>query len=65
MDPDTWDWDAIEEGVTVGEPGTIFTVAFTRDEHRMLAAAARVAGVTIHQFIRQAALARLPQDVSR
>jgi hypothetical protein len=65
MDPDTWDWDAIEDGITVGEPGTIFAVEFSRDEHRKLADAACAAGVTTHEFIKQAALARLPQDVSR
>ncbi len=65
MDPDTWNWDAIEEGVTVGEPGTIFAIEFSRAEHRMLADAARAAGITTHAFIKQAALARLPQDVSR
>ena len=65
MDLATWDWDAIEEGVTVGEPGTILTIEFSRDEHRMLAHAARAMGMTTHAFIKQAALARLPQDVPR
>ena len=65
MDPATWDWDAIEEGVTIGEPGTILTLEFSRDEHCMLADAARARGMTTHAFIKQAALARLPQDAPR
>lgn len=65
MDPDTWDWDAIEEGATVGEPGTILAIEFSRDEHRMLAQAARAAGMSTPAFIKQVVLARLPQDVSR
>ena len=65
MDPLTWDWEAIEEGVTVGEPGTIFAIEFSRREHRILADAARAAGITTQAFIKQAALACLPQDLSR
>ena len=56
MDPASWDWEAIEEGVTVGEPGTIFTMKFSREEHRALAQAARDRGLTTHAFIKQAAL---------
>jgi hypothetical protein len=56
MDPESWDWDSVEDGVTVGEPGTLLTLRFSRDEHRLLAEAASSEGLTTHEYIKRSAL---------
>ena len=56
MDPETWDWNTVEEGLTVGEPGTLLTLEFSRDEHRLLAQVAGGEGLTTHEFIKRSAL---------
>jgi hypothetical protein len=62
--PETWDWENAVEGTRVGEVGAGLPIRFTRDETARLQRAARAAGMTIHAFIKQTALARLPHDVS-
>jgi hypothetical protein len=64
MDPESWDWDSTETGVTVGEPGTMFTMEFSRDEHRLLARAARENGLTTHAYIKRAAIAAANLEVA-
>jgi hypothetical protein len=59
MDPRSWDWESAEDGVTVGNPGAIFMLEFSRQEHNELARAAQDAGMTTHEFIKRAALAAL------
>ena len=56
MDPETWDWNAFEDGITGGVPGTLLTLEFSRDEHRLLAEVAASEGVTTHEYIKRLAL---------
>jgi hypothetical protein len=65
MDLETWDWDTPIKVVVHPNPGAILPIRFTRDEVVRLQRLAHAEGMTIRQFIKQAALARLPQDVSR
>jgi len=65
MDPDTWDWESAEEGIPVANAGAILEIRFTRDEVGRLQRLAHAEGMTTHAFIKQAALARLPQEASR
>jgi hypothetical protein len=55
MDPETWDWENAEEGVTVREPSV--SIRFTREEYMTLWDHAHAQGLTTHEFIRRAALA--------
>jgi hypothetical protein len=57
MDPNTWDWDSMEVGRTVGERGAIFSMRFSREEHHLLADVAYGQGITPHEFIKRVALA--------
>jgi len=63
MDPENWDWEHPIEGITVREPSV--TIRFTREEYLALWRNAGEQGLTTNEYIKQAALARLPQDVSR
>ena len=65
MDPDNWDWDNPIEGVTIGNPGAILVLRFTFEEYDHLFEAAHAQGLSTHEFIKQAALARLPQEAPR
>lgn len=65
MDPDNWDWDNPIEGVTVGDPGALLSIRFTFDEYHRLFEVAHAQGLSTHEFIKQAALARLPQEAPR
>lgn len=65
MDPDTWDWESTEEGVPVPNPGAILEIQFTREEVARVEPVAHAEGMTLHEFIKQAALARVPQEASR
>jgi hypothetical protein len=57
MDPDTWDWDTPIEVRTVGTPGAIIRLRFTRQEIAALDRIARDAGANpvelIHQVLRE------------
>lgn len=57
MDPDHWDWDNPIEGRTIGSPGAIVRVRFTREEIVALDRIAREAGANpvdlIHQILRE------------
>jgi hypothetical protein len=63
MDPDNWDWEHPIEGVTVREPSV--TIRFTREEYMALWRIADAQSLTTGEFIKQAALARLPQKAAR
>lgn len=63
MNHENWDWDNPIEGVTVRAPAV--TIRFTRDQYMALRSDAAAQGLTTDELIKQAALARLPQDVSR
>ncbi|MDF3042195.1 MAG: hypothetical protein K0Q71_4901 [Thermomicrobiales bacterium] len=63
MNHENWDWDNPVEGVTVREPAV--TIRFTREQYMALGSDAEAQGLTVDELIKQAALARLPQDVPR
>lgn len=64
MDPETWDWESTEEGVPVPNPGAILEIQFTSEEVARVEPVAHDEGMTLHEFIKQAALARVPQEAS-
>jgi hypothetical protein len=45
MDTDTWDWENASEGRTIGKPGAIVRVRFSREEFRALAELAHREGM--------------------
>jgi len=57
MDPDTWDWDNPIEVRTVGTPGAIIRVRFSRQEIVALDRIARKVGANpvdlVHQVLRE------------
>ena len=46
MDPNNWDWDTLEEGVTVGEPRASLTIPFTFEELDAIVVAAHGQGLS-------------------
>ena len=56
MNPENWDWDHPVEVVVAANPRVQLPIEVTFEEHRSLAQAARVAGLTPHEFIKRAAL---------
>ena len=64
MDPDTWDWDSTIEGVPTPNVGAILEIDFTREEIGPLQRLAHSKGMTVHAFIKQAALERVSQEAS-
>lgn len=65
MDPDNWDWENPIEGVPVLNPGIILEIHLTGEELARLEPVAQAEGMTLHAFLKEAAFARIPQDVSR
>jgi hypothetical protein len=65
MDPEHWDWESTVEGVPTPNVGAILEIDFTREEIGPLQRFAHSQGMTVHAFIKQAALARLPQEAHR
>jgi len=65
MDPDHWDWETPVEAVILPNVGAILEIRFTRDEVGRLQRHAHAEGLTTHEFIKQAALAQLPQEAPR
>lgn len=65
MDADSWDREPSVEGVTIGSPGAILEIRFTREEIARLGPIARAQGQTMHEFVRQAALSQTKEHVAR
>ncbi len=65
MDPETWDWESMEEGVPVPNAGAILEIEFTRAEVARVEPIAHAEGLTLHEFVKRAALARVPDAVTR
>jgi hypothetical protein len=65
MDPGSWDWNSQVDVSMVGTPGAILEIRFTRDEIMRLGPLARAEGVTVHEFVKRAALSRVPERASR
>jgi hypothetical protein len=53
MDPDNWDWDNPNEGRTIGTPGAVLRVRFSREEFVALDRIAREADMGPIAFIHQ------------
>ena len=64
MNSDYRDWECADEGICVGEPGAILPIRFTRKEDSALLGVAHAQGMTTHEFIKRATLARLPHEVA-
>ena len=62
MDPDHWDWETPVEAEFLPNMGAILEIRFTRDEVARLQRLAHAEDMSIHEFIKHAALARLPQE---
>jgi hypothetical protein len=59
MDPDTWDWANPIEGLTIGKPGAILRVHFTREELFALVDLAREQGIGPVEFVRRTMVERI------
>ena len=64
MDPDNWDWDNPLEGRTIGTPGAILRVRFSRDEFLALDRIARESGKGPIDFIHQTMVDLIDTDAS-
>jgi hypothetical protein len=62
MDPEAREWERPIEGVTADDSGIILSIRSTSDEYGHLIGAAPARAISTHEIIRQAALARLPQE---
>jgi hypothetical protein len=65
MDPEMWDWEHPMEGVRTPNPQAILEIRFNHDEIKRVGPAARAEGVTEHEFVKRAALARAPEPATR
>jgi hypothetical protein len=63
MDPDTWDWDSIEELPPVPNPGVVLAIRLSREEFTRLAQAARAEDQSTSEYVKQSALRRVLHDV--
>ncbi len=59
MNPDNWDWDELEEGVTVGEPRASLTIPFTFEELDAIVETAHGRGLSTEEFIKRLVLSHL------
>ena len=64
MDPDNWDWDNPLEGRTIGTPGAILRVRFSRDEFLALDRIARESGIGPIDFIHQTMVDLIDADAN-
>ena len=62
MDPDNWDWDTPVEMVFHEDLGFILPIRFAPQEAGRRQRLAHSQGMTTHEFIKQSALSRLPQE---
>jgi hypothetical protein len=64
MDPETWDWDSLEELPPSPISGAVLAIRLSREEFARLAQAARAEGLTTSEYVKQSALSRVMQDVA-
>ena len=62
MDPDHWDWENTVEGRTVGTPGAILRVRFSREEFADLARMARSVDMGPVAWLHHIALERIAAE---
>lgn len=65
MDPSSWDWDSATPGRTIGTPGAVIQVHFTREEISALERIARDAGIGPVELVRRTALERIAAEARR
>lgn len=65
MDPSTWDWESAAPGRTVGTPGAVVQVHFSREEILALTRIAREAGIGPVELVRRSALERIAAEAGR
>ena len=65
MDEESWDWERPIAGSTVGTPGAVLRVRFSREEFRAIATLARDAGIGPVELLRRTMLERLASEVRR
>jgi hypothetical protein len=65
MDPSTWDWESTTPGRTIGTPGAVIRVHFSREEIVALERIAREAGIGPIELVRRAALERIAAEAAR
>ncbi len=53
MDPETWDWDTVVEGMTIGRPGAVLRVHFTQEELFALVEFGAEQGIGPVEFVRR------------
>ena len=58
MDPDTWDWDSIQDLPPARNPGAVVPIRFSLDEITRVGRAADAEGVSLSEYIKQSALLR-------
>jgi hypothetical protein len=63
MDPDTWDWDSMEEHPPVPNSGVVVAIRFSLEEMTSVGRAADAEGVTLSEYIRQLTLMRALHEV--
>ena len=65
MDPETWDWDSIEELPPASHPSAVLPIRFSLDEMRCVGQAAEAEGLSIYEYITQSTLMRVMQGAPR
>jgi hypothetical protein len=65
MDPDTWDWDSVEEVTVLPGARLVFEVPLSSDELSQIEPAAIAKGMTVIAFMKQAALRSARVSTSR
>ena len=64
MNPETWEWEKVSQGRTIGKPGAIVRVRFSREEFRALAELARREGIGPAEYIHQTMIHRLTANTA-
>ena len=59
MDPNSWDWDSLEELLPAPNPGAILPIRFSLEELARVGIAADAEGLSIYEYIKQSALMRV------
>jgi hypothetical protein len=62
MDPEAWDLESTTEGRTVGRPGAVLCLRFSREEILAMERLARKAGIGPEELLRQTMLKRISAD---
>jgi hypothetical protein len=65
MDEGTWDWEHLSAGRTVGVPGAVLRVRFSREEFQAIVELARHAGIGPVELLRRTMLDRIGSEVRR